>query len=350
MPPRHTTRERRMYVAAAQLFRAAFRDLYLFPLHSRRRFRTSCDFHDDDDTIRQLSYYPTLFGPCHAGEDADSTPAHAAALVYFTMRRRRPRVLLMEVARAIRSELERRDAAARLSAAQGDAHQLAHEYECLRQPREEARKSLRDLIHTAGHVYDEPRRALRLLLHSVRRHGAEHTRAILAKRPEAFGRLIRSPDYRWLKVIPVPTAAEARNELPRFLRCFEASAAKRSTREKAGPTALALARMEAAGAALEGLRYPRHSGDPMKEAARVLAILYRRRAVDDTTTRGRKLPPKIDRQLAAMLPPEAAPLIREAIRESAKHSGEDPIWIHGNGDVGRGERQQRRRPGPGLDI
>jgi hypothetical protein len=103
--PRHTTRERRMYVSAARTFRAAFHDLYLFPLHSRRDFRTSCDFHDDNDALSQLSYHPTLFGPCHAGENAYSTPAYDAALIYFTMRGRRPRVLLMEVARAIRSEL-----------------------------------------------------------------------------------------------------------------------------------------------------------------------------------------------------------------------------------------------------
>jgi len=338
-----------MYVAAARTFRAAFRGLYLFPLHSRRHFRTSCDFHDDNDALSQLSYYPTLFGPCHADEDADSGPAYDAALVYFTMRGRRPRALLMEVARAIRSELERREDAARISTAQGDAHQLAHEYECLRQPREEARKSLRDLIHTAEHVYDDPRRVLRLLLHSVRRDGEEHTRAVLAKRPEAFGRLIRSADYRWLKVIPLPTAAEARSEMPPFLRCFDATAAKRSEREKAGPTARALARMDAAGAALEGTGYPRHYGAPMNEAARVLAILYRRRAVDDTTTSGRKRPPKIERQLAAMLPPEAVPLIREAIRASEKHSGEDPIWIRGGMDLELGEGNGPKK-GRGRDI
>jgi hypothetical protein len=204
-------------------------------------------------------------------------------------------------------------------------------------------------MYTAGHVYADPRRALRLLLHSVRRHGAEHTRAVLAANPEAFGSLVRSADYRWLKVIPIPTAAEARAELPGFLRSFGAAVAKRGKREKAGPTARALARMEAAGAALEGIRYPRHRGNAMKEAARVLAILYRRRAVDDTTTSGRKRPPKIERQLAAMLPPEAAPLIREAIRGSAKHSGEDPLWIRGGMDLelGEGNGPQKRR---GRDL
>jgi hypothetical protein len=207
---------------------------------------------------------------------------------------------------------------------------------------------VRELLYMAAIVYDDPRRACRLLLRSMRRHGEEHTRAVLVKRPEAFGRLIHSPDYRWLKVIPVPTAAEARAELPRFRRSFDAAAAKRGKREKAGRTARALARMDAAGAALEGLRYPRHNGDSDEEG--------RPRARDPLPTPGRgrhhderKEAPAQDRAPACRhASPEAAPLIREAIRESEKHSGEDPIWIHGGMDLELGGDRRKGRGGPEL--
>jgi hypothetical protein len=348
---RHTTRERRMYVAAARLYAAAFRTLYLFPLHSRHDFRIGADF-DDDDALGRLSWFPAAYGPCHEGDDADGNAAYGSALIYWTMRRRRPRVLLWEAARAIRSELERRAGAERLSAVQGEAHRAADAYAWLHEPREEARHKVRDLIHVAGHVYDAPRRACRALLHSVRRDGVERTRAVLEQRPQTFGPLIRSADYSWLRVVSIPTTAHARKEeLPRFLRVFDAAAAKWSKRAKAGLTARSLARWNEAVARAEAVRYPRRSGEPLKEAARVLAILYRRRAVDDTTTRGRKLPPKVEDQLAVMLPPEAVPLIREAIKQSAKHSGEDPIWIRGQGmELEVGRRRERHREGRGLDL
>jgi hypothetical protein len=118
-------------------------------------------------------------------------------------------------------------------------------------------------------------------------------------------------------------------------------------RSKAGTEVRALARVEEARAALAAATYPEiKSVGALKEAARVIAILYRRRAVDERPKGGRRRP-TIEHQLAAMLPADAAKLIAEAIRLSAKESGEDPIWTR---DVGFGmERGLARVKAPAPD-
>ena len=79
-------------------------------------------------------------------------------------------------------------------------------------------------------------------------------------------------------------------------------------------------------------------------AAREVAVLMRRRDVDEKRETDKPLP-TIKHQLAAMLPPEAHGLIDEVIRLSAKHSGEDPVWIRGHSlevELGTVQREPSR--------
>lgn len=149
-------------------------------------------------------------------------------------------------------------------------------------------------------------------------------------------------------MIPYNSAELARRGVPRLLRCFDAAVAARAKGGTVGARVRAKARWDEAVAIMRATKHPdRYDTGALQEAARVLAILYRRRAVDEQPKGGKPLP-KIEHQLAAMLPASAAPLIREAIRLSAKQSGEDPIWIRGHGvelERGRVPRWRDRDPG-----
>lgn len=306
-----------------------FRDVFADPLAARRAFRAFVAWHTDDEAVARLWFAPDEFG--EGAPFSDPAAAADPAFIYWTQRARRPRALLIEAAAALWTELERRAQAARLQAAQDAAHDAGDEHHCLEQPRKAYRDEVPQVLHVARLIYNDPRTACRSLLRSIRRRGVEPTRLRLEKNPEAFGRLIRSAEF-FLSVIPYPSTREARNHLDRLLRRFDMAAAARAARGKPGPVVRAQARYDEAAATARGTPYP-HPTDgahALDDAARIIAILYRRRAVDEQPN-GNHSPPKVEKQLAAMLPDSATPVIEEAIRRSAKHSGEDPIWNRGHG-------------------
>lgn len=338
--PRHTTRERRLYRASARAFAAAFRAAFAEPFAARRAFRACVEWHSDDDAVARLWYDPDAFGASAPG----GVPAAAAdpAFIYWTYRVRRPRVLLIEAAAALWTELERRAQADRVQDADAAAHAAGDAYEYLRYPRGQFRNAARDLVHVARSVYDEPGRACRALLRSVRRRGVDATRRRLERKPKAFGRLVSAAEYLF-GLIPYPTTTDARAEVATLLHIFDRAAAARERSGSPGALARAKARFDEAGAVARSTRHPQPS-DALQEAARILAILYRRRAVDERP-KGKRPPPKIERQLAAMLPASAAKLIAEAVRLSTKHSGEDPLWDRGQGiehELGAAPRSHER--------
>lgn len=349
--PRLPTRERRIYLASARAFAAAFRAAFADPLDARRAFRACVEWHSDDEAVARLRFDPDAFGASAPG----GVPAVAAdpAFLYWTQRARRPRVLLIEVAAALWTEFERRAQAARVSDAEAAAHAAGDAYEYLRYPREQFRTVARELVYVARSVYDEPGRACRALLRSVRRRGVAATRRRLERKRREFGRLVPGSGYLF-GLIPYPTTQEARDEFATLLRFFDRAAAARERSGSPGAVARAKARFDEAAAVARATRHPQPT-DAMQEAARILAILYRRRAVDERP-KGKRPPPKIERQLAAMLPDSAATLIAEAVRLSAKHSGEDPIWVRGHGiehELGSASRshepkRDRDRGGIGL--
>ena len=114
--PRLPTRERRIYLASARAFAAAFRAAFADPLDARRAFRACVEWHSDDEAVARLRFDPDAFG----ASAPNGVPAVAAdpAFLYWTQRARRPRVLLIEVAAALWTEFERRVQAARVSDAE----------------------------------------------------------------------------------------------------------------------------------------------------------------------------------------------------------------------------------------
>jgi hypothetical protein len=329
--PQRPTRERRLYVASAREYALAFRAVYVRPLAARRAFRIFVAGKGDEEALSQLGFAPEHFGECYPSV----TPADPA-LIYWTQRERRPRALLIEAATSIYTELQSRRAWARLSAAQADSHDAGHVYKLVSVPRVDAREKALALYLQAEYVYARPKSACRWLLRSVRRRGTEATRLRLEQNPEAFGALLTSKDS---YVGLFPTTESARKQVPKLLRRLEEAAFARAMRGKAGAEVRALALVHEARAALAAAKYPDIANvGALKEAARVIAILYRRRAVDERPKGGRR--PKIEHQLAAMLPADAAELIREAIRLSAKESGEDPIWPR---DLGLGREPELAR-------
>lgn len=323
-PAPSATRERRLYGAAAKAYAAAFRALYLFPLVSRREFRLSALWNGDGPALARLADTPAELGPPRKSWDDPSAPAHDAALIYWTMRNRRPRALLIEAATAIGKALVHdRDAALKANA-ERYAFEAAHVYECRRVPRADYRSKAGALLAYAPYVYDEPGRACAMILRSLRRHGAEATRRMLEKKPQSFGPLFSVRVWR-LWVIPIDDTTLARCAVSGLLRLFDDAVIARDRSGKAWPEADARRRMLWLGDDAAALKHPNAAdASALQDAARVIAILARRREVDERPRRAKPLP-TIKQQLAAMLPPDALPLIDKAIRDSRKHSGEDPV-------------------------
>lgn len=343
--PRHPTRERRLYGAAARGYVAAMRDLFLFPMVTRRELRYLIRPPFNRDTLADLAILPAAFGPVKS-DDADGTVAADVALIYWTMQERRPRVLLKTAGSAIRNESERRTDTARKADANRYAHEAAHVYECRKQPRAERRTAVAVMIDRAQYVYVDPARACRLILRTVRRHGAAKTRRLLERKPQAFGRLYSVRVWRFY-VWPADDTTSAREVgLPVLLRCFDDAVAARAKAGKAWPVVAARALQVRMREAADRVKEPRPAplGGWLNVAAREVAVLMRRRDVDEKRETDKPLP-TIKHQLAAMLPPEAHGLIDEVIRLSAKHSGEDPVWIRGHSlevELGTVQREPSR--------
>ena len=102
-PPSH---ERILYVAAARVYADAFRAAFVDPEGARRRFRDAVDW-DQPQALRLLRDQPEEFGTRR--HRAPTGAAHDPALIYWTMRCRRPRALLYRIADEIRAEARRRE-------------------------------------------------------------------------------------------------------------------------------------------------------------------------------------------------------------------------------------------------
>lgn len=345
-----------MYGAAARGYAAAMRDLFLFPLEARRDLRMTHLL--DDEAISTIAVWPDVHGPVKS-EHADGTAAADAAFIYWTMHERRPRALLRTAADALRLEFERRTDAARRADAERYAYETAHVYECRRKPRADLRHSVAAMLDQAEWVYMEPARACRMILRSLRRHGAEQTRRLLEKKPQTFGRL-RFIRVWWFGFWPVDDTETARRiDLPVLIRMFGEAVKAREKAGKPGPALAARERAQRFSDEVQKVKQPRPDGGWLKTAARLIAILMRRRDVDEKRDTNKPLP-TIKHQLSAMLPAEAHALIDEALRLSETYSGEDPIWIRGHSmavELGTGRApsldlgvQSRELPAPSPQL
>jgi hypothetical protein len=350
--PALPTRERALYVAAARVYADAFRAVYIDPEGARRRFRMAADW-DPERALAALLLHPNEYGPRRLR--AFASAVHDPALIYWTQRERRPRAVLFRVAELLYAEAERRDHCSRIEAARQEAGTAGVQAHAIREERSRFRALARETVAYAEHVYEHPARACRVILSMVRRHGARRTRALLREWPEFFGtlRTVWYPRGVWPLLLVFVTTDEARGWVPRFLaNAFDRAALAYAGRRRCGALRGAEDAVVAAHGRFRHLSQTLPESGALKEAARLLAVLFRRRDMDEMPQG--KGPPPVERQLAAMLPARFAPLIAEPVQLSRKESGEDPIWNRERGlslERGRSrERERGRSRGAGLSL
>ncbi|HEX8394240.1 MAG TPA: hypothetical protein VF665_17990 [Longimicrobium sp.] len=333
-PPAQPTRERALYVAAARVYANAFRATFVDPVRARRLFREAVEWNTQDGALKMLALYPDEFGPRMARRFASAV--RDPAFIYWTQRERRPRLLLIKAAEALYAEDRRRAHIARREDAAKEVQTLAAALQDTHARRRRQRDAVREMVKGAEAVYAHPARACRVILRTVRRHGVRRTRALLEALPPFFGPLRLVPVPCLFGLLWMPTAHEARSSVAGFLASgFDPAAAARGglqrplRHNRTGSVARAIKREWDARAEHRRLVDTTPEPGGLDEAARLIAILCRRRDVDEPPAG--KGPPPIHAQLAAMLPGHMAGLIVEALKASAKKSGEAPEWGRGEG-------------------
>lgn len=350
------TRERALYVAAARIYADAFRDVFIDPEAARRRFRRASEL-DEERARASLLLRPDEFGPRRLR--ALASAVHAPAFIYWTLRERRPRALLFRIEALLWAEAAHRFHIQQIEQARKEVASTAAQADSITQQRHRVRARLREAVKLAAHVYARPAQACRAILFMLRRHGARRTRALLRAYPEFFGplRTVRNPRGVWPLLLVFVTTDEARRWVPLFVtNAFNPAVEAYEARPRCG--AVRSARVAAVDASFQfhHLSGTLPEGGALNEAARLLAVLFRRRDVDEKPQG--KGPPPIERQLSVMLPDGFAGLIAEAVRLSRKESGEDPIWNRDRGlsreldrELGRGwGRDGARERGGGLSL
>jgi hypothetical protein len=294
---------------------------------------------------------------------------HDPAFVYWTQRPRRPRALLKRAAAGIARELARRDHQRRLEDARSAEQKAQGFHNTASASRTRWQQAAREALWAAGYVYVEPKKAGRAVLRAVRasdlptvertiEHTPEHFGALLVNRAPTFRNTPVLRDWHWLDRIRSDTHERALDSVPLFQQKCRAAHAARAARTNAGRARRFKERwmvaqqrvrdVTAADTTLEG---------GLKEAAPLIAMLLRRRAIDEKPT-GEKGPPAITTQLAAMLPARAKPLIDEAVKMAENESGDEHEgWrlelTRGRGTElqrgkGRGWERERSRGGMSL--
>jgi hypothetical protein len=341
--PSLPTRERRAYRAAARMYADAFRIVFPDPFTARRLFRCRvglAGFGVATDELWKEHEKADALSPRVAQATVD------AAFLYWTHRERRPRRYLVAIAEAIRAEFHCREYMDREGRVRGE---YGHALGWLRDATEARARSLpeaRAFLREAGEIYRQPGQACRAMIRHARRGDAYTTAVTLRERPETFGKLRTA--FRW---IVVPTADAAKERAAELARSFRQLAETYPKRRRVEVRRLQ-AEFNAAAAGVQAVEvWPRPKGGDVREAARLLAVLYRRRDVDERPAG--KGPPSISRQLAALLPEGARPLLREVMRAAVRGSGEDPVRSHHHGsslevELGlRGAREPGREHGRG---
>jgi hypothetical protein len=331
--PAQPTRERALYVSAARVYLDAFRVVFVDPVIARRRFRRAAEW-DQAGALAALLLHPDEFGPRCVR--AFASAVRDPAFIYWTQRERRPRAFLIRVAELLYAEDEKRAHTERMRVTRREAEQSGHRSGTLQEDRARSRRVMREAFHKAAEVYTHPARACRAILRCVRRHGAERTRAVLEQKPDFFGalRVVKHPRGVWPLLLVFDSTDEAKASVKAFRdNGFDPAIRVRSGRSKAGEV---LRTSECAASYFSQLKHLTETEPPsgaLAEAARLLAVLCRRRDVDEPPQG--KGPPPIYKQLSAMLPDRMAGLIVEALKLAKNETGESPEWNRGRDGYGR---------------
>lgn len=319
------TRERALYVAAARVYVDTFRAVFVDPTTARRRFRRAADW-DPAHALAALLLHPEDYGTRCVRMFASA--AREPAFIYWTMRERRPRAVLMRIVELLHLEAEKRAHVQRINDTRKSAEEWGARATARRGERDRCRSIAEQAVRHAASVYAHPARAVRVILRVVRRHGADRARALLVAKPDFFGalRVVKHPRGFW----PVPnllvfcSTEEAKGAVTGFLNSFNPAVAMRKGRRRAGEVQRAEKIAGYDRTRLQKLVDTEPPGGALAEAGRLVATLCRRRDVDEPP-KG-KGPPPIYAQLAAMLPEHMHPLIAEALKRAKGETGESPVW------------------------
>lgn len=332
--PAQPTRERVLYLTAASAYADAFRCTFVDPITARRRFRRAAEW-DEAGALSDLLLHPDDYGPRCVRRFASAV--RDPAFIYWTMRERRPRVFLMRIVDLLYAEAARRAHIKRIEETRKSAEDYGTREATRREERDRNRRTVGRTVEEAAEVYAHPARASRVILRVIRRHGAQRARALLAAKPDFFGalRVVKHPRGFW----PVPdllvfcSEEEAKHAVPGFLKSsFDAAVRARVGRWKAGHVQRAAWLAASYRAGLKKLVETEPPSGALAEAGRLVAILCRRRDVDEPP-KGAKGPPPIAKQLAAMLPEHMHPLIVEALKLAKDETGESPVWDRERGGM-----------------
>lgn len=331
--PAQPTRERALYLSAARVYADAFRDVFVNPTTARRRFRRAADW-DEGRALAALLLHPDDYGPRCVRRFASAV--RDPAFIYWTMRERRPRVFLMRIVELLYAEAARRahiklTETVRKNAATYGARAAAGHAE-----RDRGRSIAGQTVEDAARVYAHPARACRVILRVIRRHGAQRARTLLEAKPDFFGplRVEKHPRGFWPLLLVFCTTDEAARAVPGFLNSFDRTVRMRRERRKTGAVQRTAWLTTHFAAQLKKLEATEPPSGALAEAGRLVAVVCRRRDVDEPP-KGAKGPPPVAKQLAAMLPEHMHPLIVEAMKRAKSETGESPVWDRGRSGHGK---------------
>lgn len=361
--PKLPTRERRVYLACVRIYVNLFRAVFAAPLEARRSFRKVAESRTPDAALDVLWQQPETFGP----QRSSVSHVHDPAFVYWTQRPRRPRALLKRAARGIARELARRDHQRVLENARNAEQTARGLHNSASASRTRWQQVAKEAMWAAGYVYAEPKKAVRAVLRAVRASDLRTVERTIEHTPESFGPLLvnRAPtfrntpvlrDWHWLDGIQSDTHERALHSVPLFRDKCRAAHAARAARTNAGQARRFKERWTVAQQRVRDVTATDTTLEGgLKEAAPLIAMLLRRRAIDEQPT-GAKGPPVITTQLAAMLPARAKPLIDEAVKMAENESGDEYEGWRGlelrrgrDRERGRGGLERHRARGYGME-
>jgi hypothetical protein len=330
--PAQPTRERALYITAAHGYADAFRCTFVDPVTARRRFRRAAEW-DEGGALAALLLHPDDYGPRCVRRFASAV--RDPAFIYWTMRERRPRVFLMRIVDLLHGEAGRRAHTKRIEETRKSAEDNGSRAGAWVRERERDRGIAAQTIKDAARVYARPARACRVILRVVRRHGAQRARALLNAKPDFFGalRIVKHPRGVWPLLLVFDSTEEAKRAVPGFLNSFDNAVSMRRLRRKTGSVQRVEWLASSYRTELQQLVQTEPPSGALAEAGRLVAILCRRRDVDEAP-KG-KGPPPIYKQLAAMLPERMHGLIVEALKLAKDETGESPQWDRGRDGYGK---------------
>ncbi|HEX2211757.1 MAG TPA: hypothetical protein VHG93_28985 [Longimicrobium sp.] len=323
----------------------AFGEMYAEPRRARRAFAAALEARGRVAALLTLRTVPERFGALRPDvEPRVRDFADEAAESYALCREHCTRPLVRDGARLLRIVQADRSREQRLTEAKVRASQAKYKAEGATVLHDRAEEARVRMMALARRVYAQPERAVEAVLRLGRERGKLAMFEVVGTDWKPAGRLRRTVRKDWLGWL---LGATDTTEAEGAFLSFRVAAGDYLTRSDEAPTPASVkaarAAREAADAEVAAIeaespppvhdpaRTLRQAAQPLYEAMRLLE----RRPSDAA--------PHLTRQLAPLLPEDAAPLIAEALRLAAQYDeGSDRKRGGGYGDRWRGPARPHR--------